>query len=206
MVTGIYEQISDESAGDIDIDGPYELPEWSIIGEKFLRGIEDHQNGNPFGKVRADHTVLCSSSEGTECLVMDVKMFEKQILMYYSIQKGELFQFLLTFMHEVFGDLGKAKILDLSQNYMKIINVPEGNFVYDMSDDSDKVYIVREGELIHDTILEVDTSVKFPSDCHSWEIDLTTRTIMYRVRDLAKGGYFGHEEILNDDELHKDDK
>lgn len=61
------------------------------------------------------------------------------------MQKGDLFHFLMMFMGDIFQGISKAKILDLSRNYMKQINVRENSFVYDINDRCEKVFIVREG-------------------------------------------------------------
>lgn len=56
-----------------------------------------------------------------------------------------MFHFLMMFMGDIFQGISKAKILDLSRNYMKQINVRENSFVYDINDRCEKVFIVREG-------------------------------------------------------------
>ena len=58
--------------------------------------------------------------------------------------------------------------------------------------------MVRDGKLSHETILDYETSIKYPIDSHSWELEQTTKTLQYSIRDLAQGDYFGHEEILNE--------
>lgn len=148
--------------------------------------------------------MYCNREEGTDCLVVSVEHLEKVLIMFYNLQKGDLFHFLMMFMGDILQGISKAKILDLSRNYMKQINVHENSFVYDLNDDCSKVYIVREGQLVHDTIIEHDSAVKFPCDTNSWEIDLTTKTILYNLRTISKGDYFGHEEILNYHKLDAD--
>lgn len=100
-------------------------------------------------------------------------------------------------MHEIFGEWSKAKILDLNEHFLKEAHFKEGDFVYDLNDTADKFFIVREGELVHETIFDSQSTIKYPFDKHSWKIEQTTKTIQYKVRDLTKGDYFGSEEILN---------
>lgn len=107
----------------------------------------------------------------------------------------------MKFMHDVFVEWSKAKILDLNEHYIQETFVEEGQYVYDIGHNADRFYIVREGELIMETLLEYETTVKFPADTHSWELDQTTKTIQYHIRDIHKGDFFGHEEMLHEADL-----
>ena len=57
-------------------------------------------------------------------------------------------------------------------------------------------YILRDGELSLETVIEYEQNVKYPIDAKCWEIKRTTKTMQYHIRHLAQGDYFGHEEIL----------
>lgn len=125
-------------------------------------------------------------------------MFEKQISIFNNLLKGKRFQFLVKFMHDIFIGWSKAKILDLNEHYIKEVFYQEGDCVYDIHNDAHSFYIVRDGELLHETILEYETTVKFPADTHSWELDQTTKTLQYHIRNIHQGEFFGHEEILTE--------
>ena len=47
-----------------------------------------------------------------------------------------------------------------------------------------------------ETIIEIDSFFRYPIDSRKWEVRKTTRQIRYRLTDLKKGAFFGHEEIL----------
>ena len=64
-------------------------------------------------------------------------------------------------------------------------------------------YIVREGKLALETIIESEQNLKYPKDAKSWEVKKTTKVMQYHLRDLNQGDYFGHEEILSDKNLTK---
>lgn len=52
-----------------------------------------------------------------------------------------------------------------------------------------------------ESILEYEKNIKYPIDAQKWEIKRTTKTLVYQVRKLKAGDYFGHEEVLS--AIHK---
>ena len=75
------------------------------------------------------------------------------------------------------------------------------DLIFDLGEPAEMLYIVREGELSHETIIEHETNMKFPDGAKSWEVIRKTKTIQYHIRDLKQGDYFGHEEILTNQKL-----
>ena len=67
-----------------------------------------------------------------------------------------------------------------------------------MDQPAEIVYILREGTATIETVIEYETNIKFPIDAKSWEIKRTTKTLIYKIRTLKKGDYFGHEEVFLD--------
>ena len=47
-----------------------------------------------------------------------------------------------------------------------------------------------------ETIIEIDSYFRYPIDSRKWEVRKTTRQIRYKLTNLRKGAFFGHEEIL----------
>ena len=70
-----------------------------------------------------------------------------------------------------------------------------------MGQNANTVYIVRRGTLVMETIFESDDFYKIPitnkeKKGRRWELRKTTRQYAYKVRTLAAGSVFGHEEIM----------
>ena len=47
-----------------------------------------------------------------------------------------------------------------------------------------------------ETIIEVESYIKYPIDRNKWEIRKKTRRIQYKLEELSKGSMFGHTEML----------
>jgi len=57
-------------------------------------------------------------------------------------------------------------------------------------------YIVKEGKLTMETVLEIDYFYKIPINSKQWHVRRTTKRLMYKLKDLTQGGMVGHEEML----------
>ena len=114
------------------------------------------------------------------------------------IAKGRQFTFLVKFLSEIFQTWSKAKILDINDNYIMEMHYKPNDLVFDVGQAAEVFYILREGTLAHETIIEQETNLKFPDGTKSWQVMRKTKTIQYHIRDLNTGDYFGHEEILTD--------
>jgi CRP-like cAMP-binding protein len=53
-----------------------------------------------------------------------------------------------------------------------------------------------EGKLLLETCIEIDSYTKFPCGAKEWEIKKKTKKIIYKLREISAGDYFGHEEII----------
>jgi len=56
-----------------------------------------------------------------------------------------------------------------------------GDTIYDIGQNASTFYLVREGKLTMETIIEIESFFKFPVDRHTWEIRKTTRRIQYKL-------------------------
>mgnify|MGYP000875900538 CR=1 FL=1 len=86
--------------------------------------------------------------------------------------------------------------MDLNESMEEII-YGKGQRVYHIGQPAEVFYIVREGEAVQETVLELEENMKYPVDSESWEIKRTTKLVNYTIRILGKSDYFGHEEMLN---------
>jgi|LakMenEpi03Aug12_release.lakeMendotaPanAssembly.Ray.scaffolds.fasta_scaffold406433_1 hypothetical protein len=46
------------------------------------------------------------------------------------------------------------------------------------------------------TVIEVDDYFKVPKNSKEWDVRKTTKRIEYKIRELNRGDFFGHEEIF----------
>jgi len=70
--------------------------------------------------------------------------------------------------------------------------------IYDIGSNPSTFYIVREGNLCMETIIETDSFYSFPIDNQKWQLRKQTRRIQYKLQELSKGDIFGHEEMLSE--------
>lgn len=49
-----------------------------------------------------------------------------------------------------------------------------------------------------ETFIEIDSYFKIPIKSDEWEVRKQTKQLRYRVANVKRGGWFGHEEILQD--------
>ena len=112
------------------------------------------------------------------------------------VAKGKRFTFLLKFVPEIFYKCTKTKIIDINENFMGESTFQTNDLVYNIGHPSQIFYIVSEGRLVLETIVEQETNMKFPIENNGWEVKRKTKTMQYHIIDLKKGDYFGHEEIL----------
>ena len=68
---------------------------------------------------------------------------------------------------------------------MDSITARPGDYIYDIGQAAQVFYIVREGELVHETVIDYTQSMKYPIDAKSWEIKRTTKTLQYQIRNLV---------------------
>ena len=112
------------------------------------------------------------------------------------IAKGFRYAFLVQYYDDLFASWTKTKILDLNENFIEQFQCQQFQLVYDMGQPAEVVYFLREGTATMESIVEYEKNIKFPIDAQKWEIKRTTKTLVYQIRKLNKGDYFGHEEVL----------
>lgn len=106
------------------------------------------------------------------------------------------FQFLTKYVPELFGTWSRAKINELNESFVTTQLFKTGDLIYDIGQPAEVFYIVREGKLEFETVIEAETAYKLPVDGKNWEVTRTKKTIQYHIRLINSGDYFGHEEIL----------
>ena len=75
-----------------------------------------------------------------------------------------------------FKEWEKVKLSDF--NHMaNEVKYSAGDTIYDIGQNASTFYLVREGKLTMETIIEVESFFKFPVDRQTWEIRKTTRRI-----------------------------
>ena len=94
-----------------------------------------------------------------------------------------------------FQSFPPVKLIDIN-NAMEEIRYLMGQTVYEIGAKANTMYIVVEGRLCMETIIEIDNFFRFPVNKNEWEVRKRTRKIQYRLQELRKGAIFGHEEML----------
>lgn len=76
------------------------------------------------------------------------------------------------------------------------------DIVFDVGDDNiDHFYFVMEGMLRVEAKVTVDLKFKFPVDKSTWEKQTKTYTVLYLVKELRPGDFFGLESLVEAGEL-----
>jgi CRP-like cAMP-binding protein len=68
--------------------------------------------------------------------------------------------------------------------------------IYDVGSPAEAFYILKSGKCLVETIIEIESFYRFPIDKRRWEMRKVTHKIQYKIHEVSKGGFFGHEEIL----------
>lgn len=74
----------------------------------------------------------------------------------------------------------RVSLVDFN-NAAEEIEMSKGSTIYDIGQDPDRIYLVKRGKLIMETILEIDSYFRIPIDKKSWEIRKNTRKICYKL-------------------------
>jgi len=93
------------------------------------------------------------------------------------ISKGRRYTFLVKFLPEIFQTFSKHKVLEINDQYIMEKYCKANDLIFDLGEPAEMLYIVREGQLAHETIIEHETNMKFPDGAKSWEIMRKTKTL-----------------------------
>ena len=143
------------------------LPDHSAVGDKALTNDNDKRSA----------TVIAIDKGDTICLTLEKDDFKRLMQRQMILSKGVRFTFIVKFLNEIFHDWTKAKIMDINENYVYQFTSEEGSLVYDVGQPAEVFYIVREGTLVLETIIEEQNTFKYPVEAHGWEIKRTTKTL-----------------------------
>ena len=94
-----------------------------------------------------------------------------------------------------FKDWHRVKLIDLNI-LVQEMKFQQDSIIYEIGQLPSTFYVVREGKLIMETIIEVESYYKYPTDKHEWEVRKKTKRLQYKLQDLGKGSIFGYEEML----------
>ena len=87
------------------------------------------------------------------------------------------FQFLCRFVPELFGQWSRAKINELNDSFVSTKLYKSGDVVYEIGQPADWFYIVSEGRLEFETLMEIESAFKLPVDETNWEVKRKRKTI-----------------------------
>jgi len=77
-------------------------------------------------------------------------------------------------------------------------NIKQGDKLYDIGAPAEAFYIVKEGKIAIETVIEIESFYRFPIDKKKLEMCRVTQRILYKLKEVHKGQMFGYEEILTD--------
>ena len=179
---GIYKMTKD-SVGHLDYQEVAAISANSVVGQK---AVMDDGSGD----IR-DATVLAH----TEVVALRLTKKDYQQILYQHEVANRMRR--LDFLNKLAFFKGWERVKLSDYNHMADeIKVTEGQTIYDIGQSASTFYVVREGKLTMETIIEIDSFFKIPVDRNRWEIRKTTRRIQYKLQELSKGSMFGHEEML----------
>ena len=149
--------------------GSREFQEVAVIGANIVVGekaVMDEGND-----VR-EATVLAQSDVVT--LVLTKQDFQQILYQHQVANRMKRLDFLnkLPF----FKEWERVKLSDYNYKANEI-KVQLGATIYDIGQAASTFYVVREGKLTMETIIEVESFFKFPVDRQKWEVRKTTRQI-----------------------------
>ena len=144
-----------------------------------------------FDSGRRSATVLAHTDVVT--LVLTKEDYQKILYQHQVMEKIRRIEFLgqLPF----FSKWDRVFLVDFN-NISEEHRVAKGTTIYDIGQDPATFYVVRQGHLIMETMIETDHYFRYPVDTKKWEIRKTTKRVQYKLQDLRRGNMFGHEEIL----------
>ena len=80
-------------------------------------------------------------------------------------------------MPELFFNWSRAKINELNEELVATQLYRSGDTVFDLGDAADTFYIVREGRLDYETVMEIESAFKLPIDDKNWEVKKKKKVI-----------------------------
>lgn len=69
--------------------------------------------------------------------------------------------------------------------------------IYDIDDPADKIYMIKSGKAIVETLIHINEENTYPISPREWEKRHVKKQILYKVRTLLPGEIFGIEEFIN---------
>jgi hypothetical protein len=73
-----------------------------------------------------------------------------------------------------------VKLVDFN-SALQVLDLKQGDKVYDIGSPSESFYLCKEGKLLVETIIEIDSFYRFPTDKFTRQMRKVTRRIQYRI-------------------------
>lgn len=71
-----------------------------------------------------------------------------------------------------------------------------GDIIYDIGQKPDVMYILKCGQLVMESQVDIEHTNKYPVGLNEWETRNTCQTIEFQVRKFSTGEVFGHQELV----------
>lgn len=136
----------------------------NVVGQV---GIED--------KETAVRNASVLAIKDTYALMLTKKDYSRIFHSYQVNQKVKQNQFLDSLAF--FAELPRVKLSDLNNNLFSEQKFSQGDRIYDIGQPSNVFYIVREGKLSMETVMEIDDVFKAPATHREWTVRTRTRRI-----------------------------
>jgi hypothetical protein len=98
-------------------------------------------------------------------------------------------------LHEVLKFTPENKLYEINQSIAEI-SYTAGEVIYNIGHDTSAFYFIKDGAVLLETLIEIDSYFQIPVSSKEWEVRKQTKKISYRIANVYRGGWFGHEEIL----------
>ena len=99
------------------------------------------------------------------------------------------------FLQAVFPSVPDWRCYDLSQ-LAKEVYFKRAETIFKMGAHADVFYLVMEGSVRLETLIETGSYTKIPVAGDQWEVNKRAKTIKYRLKDIKPGELLGCEEIF----------
>jgi len=76
------------------------------------------------------------------------------------------------------------------------ISILPNEIIFDIADPTSCFYMVKQGELLVESIVHIEEENSFPTGLEKWESQNTRREVLFEVHQLKVGEIFGMQEII----------
>jgi CRP-like cAMP-binding protein len=87
---------------------------------------------------------------------------------------------------------------DILNTECREITFKAGAKIYEVGGANYNIYLVREGIVSLDTSIEINKYERYPIAHDEWEIRKEIKHIIYKLKCIKRGKFFGQEEVIMD--------